>query len=164
MIWDEMAKRYAVLALLVFSLSAFQLIYIATRLGIHQPGSIVITTLATTGPDFKVVFGRSFLAAQMPDSLERIDVSGIMVAANGSDGLADFLQNNHLAFGDFFVITPLFVGVELSDSDAYHPLVTINGWYRIGELNLWAMVLSEFIGIGLFWFLYKKYKSGQNRK
>lgn len=73
-------------------------------LGIFCKDRIVVTTLATTGPDFRVVLGNLKLKLQTPDSID-MDVTGVMVSDKSMDDIDNYLQSNYRAFGDYFLLT-----------------------------------------------------------
>jgi hypothetical protein len=105
-------KNYKSTALPIFIIGTSLLVYGITTLGFFSKDKIVITTLATTGPDYDVVFGQLKLKAQLPDTSVSFDVNGIMTTGKGAADLGNYLQQNYLAFGDYFVLTEKTVGLK----------------------------------------------------
>jgi hypothetical protein len=158
-----LAKRgqgYALAALLFFAAGTSLFAYGVASFGLLSKNKIVVTPLATTGPDFRVEFGYLTLMSQLPDTALSFNVGGIMVRKNAvSKDLSDNLQKNYLYFfGDYFVLTEKCVGVQQSDGPAYHPLVEILHWRHIGMLSFWLFATLDLTLFLLEWLFYNKYK------
>ncbi len=153
-------QKYALTSLLTYILGVLLLIYGAFALGVFSKDKIVVTTLATTGPDYKVVFGQFKLKMQIPDSIDASDVSGLMLTGQGANDLADYLGNNYLAFtyGDYFILTGKIVGYQKSDSFTMHPLFKISSWQTLSNLTFWIFVSVDIALFLLFGLFYKKYR------
>jgi hypothetical protein len=127
-------------ALLFFTAGTSLLAYGIASLGLLSKNKIVVTTLATTGPDFEVVLGQFKLKSQLPDTTLDFNLDGIMVRGNAVDkDLSDNLQRNYLEFGDYFVLTEKVVGMQQSDGPSYHPLVEILRWRHIDKVLFWLL-------------------------
>ncbi len=157
---EHMKRKYARLSLVSWGLCALLLGYELIAIGAFDRGRIVITTLATTGPDFEVVLGRWKLAQQMPDTLELMDVTGIMVTGQGAKSLGHYLSEHYQAFGygDYFVLNWKMIGVQRSDSEAFHPLLELVSWKRLDPLVVGMLFFAD-IGLLLIsgWF-YRRFK------
>jgi hypothetical protein len=153
-----MTKKFATISLIMFSLCVILFGYMIVIFGIFNSDTILVTTLATTGPNYKVILGQSKLNSYMPDSLDDTDVSGIMVSELDGNGLPEYLNKNYQAFGDYFIVNPKFVGIKQSDSSSYHPLIEITSWEHISKVKAWGLSILDFAFFALFWLFYKKYK------
>lgn len=149
-------KKYGLAALLFFTAGVSLLTYGIVTLGLLSKNKIVITTLATTGPDYEVVFGQFKLRSQLPDTSLTFDVSGVMITDNGSTTLGDYLNQHYRAFGDYFVITEKVVGVKQSDNPAFHPLIEILAWQHIDKFLFWLTAFIDLILFVLAGVFYKK--------
>jgi hypothetical protein len=115
-------------------------------IGIFSRDRIIVTTLATTGPHFKVVLGSLKLKFEMPDSIEK-DISGVIVTAQSIQDLNNYLQGHYQAFGDYFILTEKVVGVQQSDNPSFHPLIEINHWQHIDRSVFWFLLI---LAVALF--------------
>lgn len=150
-------QKYGLAALLFFLAGTSLLAYGIDTLGILSKNKIVVTTLATTGPNYEVVFGQLKLKGQLPDTSLDFDVSGVMIADNGSNTMEDYLHQHYRAFGDYFVITEKTVGIKQSDNPDFHPLIEIIDWRHIDKLLFWLTVLFDLLLFILARVCYKKY-------
>lgn len=135
-------KKFS-LALIVFAITT---IYGLITIGFFNKNKILVTTLATTGPDFQLVSGRIKLSFQVPDSVKHIDYWGVMISENGCNTFCAYLHDNYLAFGDYFVLEEKVVGVKVSDGLHPHPMIEILSWKHIDALQYWLFILVD-IGI-----------------
>lgn len=152
-------QKYALITFGTFALSVMLFAYGLLTLGVFSKDKIVVTSLATTGPDYEVVLGRLKLQMQLPDSVDNSDVSGIMTTGQGFNELGSYLANNYLAFGDYFVLTGKVVGVKKSDGDYFHPLIEISSWRHIDILTFWSLVGIDIGLLILSAVFYKKFKT-----
>ena len=150
-------KCRLVAALLTFTIGICLLIYGIVTLGLLTKNKIVVTTLATTGPDYEVIFGQLKLIAQLPDTSVNFDVDGIMTTGSGSTDLGNYLQQHYLAFGDYFVLTEKIIGMKKSDTDYFHPLIEILYWRRIDKIIFWLFAILDLAIFILAILIYKKY-------
>src|SRR5690606_26988029 len=102
--------------------------YLLINIGFFSTNKILITTLATTGPDYKVVFGRQNLKAQLPDTSLQFDLTGVMTTGSGTIDLQQYLSHHYVARFDYFIFTVKVVGVEKSDTEYFHPLIEVSSW------------------------------------
>ncbi len=151
------AKKYALTSLITFGLSLVLFLYAALSLGLFSSDTIIVSTLATTGPDYEVQYGQFKLARLMPDSVQSYDVSGIMVTEESEQKITHFL-NDWDDYSNYYVFTFTMVGVQKSDSFAYHPLLEINSCKQINFLVFWSLLILEFGLLVLFRVFYRKYK------
>ena len=151
-------KNILVVALLTFAIGTYLLIYGIATLGFLQKNKIVVTTLATTGPDYEVVFGQRKLKTQLPDTSVNFDVGGIMTSGNGANDLGNYLSQNYLAFGDYFILTAEVVGMKKGDTDDFHPLVEILSWRHVDRVKLWVLAILDLTIFVLAILIYKKFK------
>jgi len=143
--------------LLTASITLTALLVGMALLGVFSKNKIIITTLATTGPDYEVVYGRLKLMTQMPDSVDT-DESGIMVSDDKSEvGLGNYLHKNYRAFGDYFILTEQVVGIRQSDSYPFHPLIEIYDWQHIDAITFWFMEISALVCLVMLVRSTKKY-------
>lgn len=131
------------------------LAYGIATLGLFSKNKIIITTLATTGPDYEVVFGKYKLKNQLPDTTVAFDVSGIMTTDTGSLTLNNYLNNHYMAFGDYFVTTVKVVGIKQSDSPLFHPLIEIIHWRHIDSILFWLLAIADLLLFILAALFYK---------
>ena len=150
-------KKYALTALIVFGLSLCLFIYGMVSLGIFRNDEIIVSTLATTGPDYKVSFGEYKLGPLMPDSLKDYDVTGIMVTNSSSQKIGALIETDD-DFDDYYLLKFKMVGVKKSDGFLYHPLLEIISCKQINILVFGALVIMEFFLVTLFYFLYVYHK------
>ena len=165
---SKRSRRYALAALLSFAAGTGLFAYGIASFGLLSRNKIVITTLATTGPDFGVQFGYLKLWRQLPDTALPFNVGGIMVRTNTvSDDLSKHLSKNPGEYsGDDFVITERVVGVQQSDNPAYHPLIEILSWRHINPLVFWLLAsvnLALFTLEFVFYHQYKKTEANQQK-
>ncbi|MBL7937611.1 MAG: hypothetical protein JNM51_17540 [Bacteroidia bacterium] len=149
--------KYALISLMTFALSVVLLLYGILALGLFSSNKIIVSTLATTGPDYNVSFGQFKLARLMPDSIKSSDVSGIMVTDESAINIDRYLIDTD-DFDNYYLLTFKMVGVQKSDSYSYHPLLKIISCRQINFLLLWTLIIMEFGLIVLFSLFYKKHK------
>lgn len=108
---------------------------------VYKSNSIIISCIATTGPDYNVVIGSTKLLSNAPETSHSIDASGIMVdeVTQGFTGLIDmdFYTNKSYLVTEYEI-----VGLEQSDSPSFHPLVKIKSCKEISKL---IMLMVGFI-------------------
>jgi hypothetical protein len=150
-------QKYRLAALLTFVIGIGLLAYGIVTLGLLSKNKIVVTTLATTGPDYDVVFGQLKLKSQLPDTLLTFDVNGIMTTGNGAINLNSYLQEHYSIFGDYFVLKEKIVGVKKSDTDYFHPLIEVLSWRHINKVIFWLLTILDLVIFILVRFLYLKY-------
>jgi hypothetical protein len=150
-------KKYALTSTTTLALSVALLLYGVLTLGLFSNDKIVVSTLATTGPDYNVSFGQFKLARLMPDSIQSSDVSGIMVTDESAHDIDRFLIDTD-DFDDYYLLTFKMVGVQKSDSYSYHPLLEIISCRQINFLVFWSLTIIEFGLLILFGLFYRKYK------
>ena len=120
-----------------------------------------MTTLATTGPHFRVALGRLKLKMQMPDSVET-DVSGVMVSGNSINGVDEYLQDNYRAHGDYFVLSMKVTGIKRSDGTSFHPLIEIHDFKHVDEGVFWLLSILGLITLILFVQSTRNYLRARN--
>jgi hypothetical protein len=159
--------KYSLFSLISLLSGIILLIFIFIIIGTFNKNKIVVTCLATTGPDFDVVFGNLKLKVQMPDSVDKTDVSGVMITDRSSKLLvSDYLnKTNAWEYNNYYVLTGKIIGAKKSDTDAFHPLIEVNAINYINKLFLWGLIVVTIGLLVTFRIMYKKFRiSVQNRK
>jgi hypothetical protein len=128
-------KKYALISLITFALSVTLLLCGIFTSGIFSSNKIIVSTLATTVPDYHVSFGQLKLARLMPGSVQSPDVSGVMVTGESGQEINRFLIDTD-DFDNYYLLAFKMVGVQKGDGYSYHPLIEIISYRQIKSLTL----------------------------
>ena len=143
---NESRIKYALDSLVVFLFSLILFIYLLFLLGVISKDKIVVKAIATTGPDYEVVFGQLKLKFQMPDSVGNTNVNGVMLIYKSLQAMNNYInRNSSWPYDDYYVLREKIVGAKRSDGTAF-PLIEITSFDHLNKLFLWTFI---FIDIGL---------------
>ena len=152
-------SKYVIPSLIVFVFSIIVFIYLLFILGVFSKDKIVVKAIATTGPDYEVVFGQLKLQFQMPDSITDKNVSGVMLTDKSSVEMNNYInRNSSWVYDDYYVLTENLVGTKRSDGTAFHPLIEITSIKHLAKIFIWSLVIVNIALLLLFRLLYKKHK------
>jgi Kef-type K+ transport system membrane component KefB len=152
-------SKYAIPSLTVLALGIIVCVYIVFILGVFSKDKIVVKAIATTGPDYEVVFGQLKLGFQMPDSVTDKNVNGVMLTDKSSVEMNNYINRNSSGvYDDYYVLTENIVGAKRSDGTAFHPLIEITSTKHLAKIFIWSLVVINIALLLLFRFLYKKHK------
>jgi hypothetical protein len=152
-------SKYAIPSLTVLALGIIVCVYILFMLGVFSKDKIVVKAIATTGPDYEVVFGQLKLGFQMPDSVTDKNVNGVMLTDKSSVEMNNYInRNSSWIYDDYYVLTENIVGAKRSDGTSFHPLIEITSIKHLAKIFIWSLVIINIALLLLFRFLYKKHK------
>ena len=153
-------SKYAIPALTVFVLNVFLCIYLLSIVAVFSRDKIVVQALATTGPDYEVVFGQLKLSFQRPDSIAGKadwDVWGVMLTDKSSTEMNNYInERSSWVFDDYYILTGKIVGTERSDGTAFLPLIEITSIKHFSKILFWGLVIMNIALFLLFRFFYIK--------
>lgn len=151
-------KIYAITSILAFVTGLALFIYFVSLTKIFHPNYIMVSGIATTGPDFRVSAGQIKLILMSPDSVS--DVTGIMLTKNSDKYVSDYINKNtqFWYYTDYYILGGKIVGGERSDGARQHPLINVTSISHIDKLVFNILVVIIFCLLLISGLFYAKHR------